>query len=170
LKGKLENIGFKSAKAVDLCLFISNKVICLVYVDDTLFYSPRQEYIDEVIQQLQEQGMDLEVKGSVAGFLGVHIERNEQDDSIKLMQRGLAKRIIDTLQIDHLPKKHTPAAANPLVMDADVDPPNGTYSYSSVVGMLQYLQAHSRPDMSFAVSQCAWFVHQPRCSHEVALE
>jgi hypothetical protein len=91
LKGKLENIGFKSAEAVDPCLFISDKVICLVYVDDTLFYSPRQEYIDEVIQQLQEQGMDLEVKGSVAGFLGVHIERNEQDDSIKLTQRGLAK-------------------------------------------------------------------------------
>ena len=110
LKGKLENIGFESAEAVDPCLFISDKVICLVYVDDTLFYSPRQEYIDEVIQQLQEQGMDLEVEGSVAGFLGVHIERNEQDDSIKLTQRGLAKRIIDTLQIDHLPKKHTPAA------------------------------------------------------------
>jgi hypothetical protein len=35
--------------------------------------------------------MDLEVEGSVAGFLGVHIEHNEQDDSIKLMQHGLAK-------------------------------------------------------------------------------
>jgi hypothetical protein len=55
-----------------------------VYVDDTLFYSPRQEYIDEVIQQLQEQGTDLEVKGSMIGFLGVHIECNKQDDSIKL--------------------------------------------------------------------------------------
>jgi hypothetical protein len=74
LEGKLEDIGFELAKAVDPCLFISNKVICLVYVDDTLFYSPRQEYIDEVIQQQQEQGMDLEVKGSMAGFLGVHIE------------------------------------------------------------------------------------------------
>jgi hypothetical protein len=62
-----------------------------VYVEDKLFYSPRQEYIDEVIQQLQEQGMDLEVKGRMAGFLGVHIECSEQDDSIKWMQRGLAK-------------------------------------------------------------------------------
>jgi hypothetical protein len=62
LKGKLENIGFKSAKAVDPCLFISNKVICLVYVDDTLFYSPRHEYIHEVIQQLQEQGWTWKLK------------------------------------------------------------------------------------------------------------
>jgi hypothetical protein len=60
------------------------------------------------------------------------------------------------LQIDHLPKKHKPADANPLLMDVDGNPPDGTYSYSSVVGMLQYLQAHSRPYISFAVSQCAW--------------
>jgi hypothetical protein len=91
LEGKLEDIGFESAEAVDPCLFLSDKVICLVYVEDKLFYSPRQEYIDEVIQQLQEQGMDLEVKGRMAGFLGVHIECSEQDDSIKWMQRGLAK-------------------------------------------------------------------------------
>jgi hypothetical protein len=36
--------------------------------------------------------------------------------------------------------------------------------------MLQYLQAHSRPDITFAVSQCARFVHGARRSHEVALE
>jgi hypothetical protein len=36
--------------------------------------------------------------------------------------------------------------------------------------MLQYLQGHSRSDIKFAVSQCARFVHSPRCSHEIALE
>jgi hypothetical protein len=36
--------------------------------------------------------------------------------------------------------------------------------------MLQYLQGHSRPDITFAVSQCARFAHSPHPSHEVALE
>ena len=36
--------------------------------------------------------------------------------------------------------------------------------------MLQYLQGHSRPDITYAVSQCARFVHSPRRSHEIALE
>ena len=45
LKGNLEGIGFTSSPA-DLCLFISEKVICVVYVDDTLLFSPRPEYID----------------------------------------------------------------------------------------------------------------------------
>jgi len=49
LRGKLKGIGFESATDIDPCLFISDKVICLIYVDDTLFYSPKPEYVDEVI-------------------------------------------------------------------------------------------------------------------------
>ena len=40
LKGKLEAVGLHSQDHVDPCLFMSDKVIVLVYVDDTLFYSP----------------------------------------------------------------------------------------------------------------------------------
>ena len=36
--------------------------------------------------------------------------------------------------------------------------------------MLQYLHSHSRPDITFAVSQCARYVHGTRRSHEIALE
>jgi Reverse transcriptase (RNA-dependent DNA polymerase) len=40
LKSKLEAVGFRSQEDLDPCLFISDKVICLVYVDDTLFLFP----------------------------------------------------------------------------------------------------------------------------------
>jgi hypothetical protein len=93
LKSKLEAVGFESATDVDPCLFISDKVICLVFVDDTLLYSPKAEYIDEVLQQLKDHDMDLEVEDDVAGFLGVHIERNEAKGEITLTQKGLIQRI-----------------------------------------------------------------------------
>lgn len=35
--------------------------------------------------------------------------------------------------------------------------------------MLGYLQANSRPDIAFAVAQCARFTHAPKRSHELAL-
>jgi len=117
LKGKLEGIGFESAMDVDPCLFISDKVICLVYVDDTLFCSPKKEYILNVVKKLEDSGMDLKTKDNVARFLGVHMERNEMKGTIKLTQKGLIKWIIKTLEIDHLYGKDTPAAAEPLVMD-----------------------------------------------------
>jgi hypothetical protein len=170
LKQKLHSIGFQTNEEVDPCLFVSDKVVCLVYVDDTLFYSSRQEYIDEVIQRLRNAEMDLEVEGTVAGFLGVHIDRNATDGTVTLSQMGLVKRVVEALDIGQQPIKHTPATAEPLVKDTDGEPPNGTYSYASVIGMLQYLHSHSRPDITFAVSQCARFVHNTRRSHEIALE
>ena len=170
LKSKLKGIGFESNELVDPCLFISDKVICLIYVDDTLLFSPKEEYIDEAISKLSKSELDLEVEDSVAGFLGVHLEHNHKDGSIKLTQQGLAKRVVDALNLGNRPRKLTPASSEPLVKDDNGDPPNGSYNYASVIGMLQYLQGHSRPDITYAVSQCACFVHSPKRSHEEALE
>jgi hypothetical protein len=53
LNQKFAEFGFKQSKH-DACLFVSYRVICIVYGDDTLFFSPRQEYIDEMIVKLEE--------------------------------------------------------------------------------------------------------------------
>jgi Reverse transcriptase (RNA-dependent DNA polymerase) len=170
LKSKLEGIGFESNESVDPCLFISDNVICLVYVDDTLLFSPNEKYIDEVVAKLSASEMELEEEDSVAGFLGVHLERNDKDGSIKLTQQGLSKRIVDALNLGNQPRKLTPATPDPLVKDDGGEPANGAYNYASVIGMMQYLQGHSRPDITYAVSQCARFIHSPKRSHEIALE
>jgi len=82
LKANLESVGFVSQTDIDPCLFISDKVICLTYVDDTLFFSPRQEYINEAMDKLRTTGMVLEKEDDVAGYLGVHMET--RGDEIKL--------------------------------------------------------------------------------------
>jgi hypothetical protein len=111
--------------------------------------------------------MDLEKESDVAGFLGVHLER--KDGSVKMTQKGLTARIIDALGVRDATIVHTPATA-PLPMDEKGDPVHGNFNYASVVGMLQYLQAHTRPDITMAVSQCARFVHSPKRLHEEAME
>ncbi|KAG7370589.1 reverse transcriptase RNA-dependent DNA polymerase [Nitzschia inconspicua] len=143
LKSNLEACGFRNPSPdTDPCLFVWDKVVCVVYVDDTLLSSPRSEWIDEAIAQLEANGMALEVEASVAGFLGIENE----------------------------PAVHTPAAATPLVKDLDGDPPDGTFNYAIVIGMLGYLQSNSRPDIAFAVSSAARFTHHPRRSHEISLQ
>ena len=130
----------------------------------------KEDYINEVIKKLKTKWeMDLKVENSVAGFLGVHIDRQE-NGSIELTQTGLAKRIIEALKIDHKPRKLTPAKANPLSKDENGELGNAPYNYASVIGMLQYLHGHSRPDLTYAVSQCARFTHAPKRSYEEALE
>ena len=65
---------------------LSEKVICLVYVDDTLFYARDKKDIGEVLAKLRDpHDMELEGENDVAGFLGVHINKKE-DGSIELVQ------------------------------------------------------------------------------------
>ena len=52
IRYKLEGIGFESIKSVDPCLFISEKIVCLMYVDDKLLLSLEEKYIDKGIKNL----------------------------------------------------------------------------------------------------------------------
>jgi hypothetical protein len=166
LKGNLEAVGLQQSEA-DPCLFVNDKVICLVYVGDTLFFAKEMSDIDDLIQDL-EKTMVLEVEDDVAGFLGVHIDRRD-DGTINFTQTGLIERIITALNIADVPAKRTPAEIGCLGKDLEGDPCQSTFSYPSVIGQLQYLQGHSRPDITTAVSQCARFTHNPKRSHEKAL-
>ena len=72
-----------------------------------------------------------------------------------MTQVGLTKNIIEALNLDPKRKYNTPASKDPLSKDLDGDPGDATYMYASVVGMMQYLQGHTRHDIAYAVTQCA---------------
>ena len=172
LKSNLEKCGFRQSQ-FDSCLFISAKVICVCYVDDCLFFAPEESDIDDVISAIKNCNMDLQVEDSVAGFLGVHIDRKmvKNDDGIMeekitLLQTGLIDRIITALGLNEKASGvKTPAVAEPLPKDLDGEPFDRSFNYASIVGMCMYLCNNSRPDISFAISQCARFTHSPTQKH-----
>ena len=168
LKSKLEASGFTQATDIDPCLFISKKVICLVYVDDTLMFARDMKDIDEAIEMLHKKGLTLEVEDDVAGFLGVHVSRDAKNGRVTLTQKGLIDRIIEALHIEDLDGLDIPAT-DVLGKDEFGDPAHGDFNYASVIGMLWYLYGHSRPDIGFSVSQAARFAWNPKRSHELAL-
>ena len=43
-------------------------------------------------------------------------------------------------------------------------------SYASFIGMMLYFASKTRPDISFAVHQCAQFTHNTKASHEKAVK
>ena len=87
LKGNLIKCKFRQSES-DPCLFFSDKVICVVYVDDCLFFSRQQVHIDRAIQDIKDTGMDLNVEDDVAGFLGVHLNHKD-NGQVDLTQTGL---------------------------------------------------------------------------------
>ena len=151
---KLETCGLEQSK--DPCLFVGEKVICVVYVDDLIFWSKDTVAINDSAMQLRELGVDLEQEDDAAGFLGVTLER-DPETSLLEMKHG-AKG------------KFTPLESKPLVKDINGDLASGAFSYSSVVGMLLYLSGHTRPNITFAVNCCAHYMFCPKHSHELALK
>ena len=65
--------------------------------------------------------------------------------------------------------KFTPADKVPLDKILDGDSCCEEWEYRSIVGMLLYLAGSTRPDISYAVHQCARFSHKPKASHEIGV-
>jgi hypothetical protein len=175
LKQALEQRGFVQS-VNDPCLFATEEgVICLCYVDDCIWYAKDKDLIYKIIKDLQEPAnpehlpMKLKEESDIAGFLGIEIKRHD-DGTLELLQTGLIGRILRVMKLEDAVSTHTPAAKVALGKDEDGPERNDTWSYSSVVGMMMYLAVNSRPDIAFAVNQCARFTHTPKRCHEVALK
>jgi histone deacetylase 1/2 len=171
LKDGLEARGFVQS-AYDPCLFVSETVICLCYVDDCLFFSKDSANIDAVIESLRRPeptSFDLNIEDDVAGFLGILMKKKD-DGSIELIQTGLIDRILKVMALEDSHEKFTPSDVKPLGKDEGGDPCSEPWSYASVVGMMMYLASNSRPDIAYAVHSCASFTHCPKRTHEKALK
>ena len=68
---KLEICGLEQSN-FDPCLFVGTKVICVVDVDDLIFWSKDTLAINDSAMQLRELGVDLEQEDDAAGFLESH--------------------------------------------------------------------------------------------------
>jgi hypothetical protein len=159
------------ASSLDACLFINKKTksICVCWVDDCLFFSMDMNTVNGVIDALKKAGYDVEKEDDFAGFLGVDIKRNP-DGTVELLQTGLTDRIIAAMGLADANGKGTPATPGALGSDVDGADRKDDFSYPSIIGMMLYLQANTRPDITFAVSQAARFSRQPKLSHETAIK
>ena len=63
----------------------------------------------------------------------------------------------------------TPLTNTPSENDFDGDLFTETWQYNSIIGMLMYLTANTRPDIAYAIHQAARLSHAPRHSHAIAV-
>ena len=150
-------------------LFLKKDMICVVYVDDTILAGPDQTALDAMIKSLgvreadQSHSFGLRDEGEVGDFLGIRIKKC--GDKFLLTQPGLTRKVLKVTGMEDCNATSTPATTVPLGLDKDGEPFDEKWEYASVIGMLMYLANNSRPDIAFAVNQCARFTHQPKQSH-----
>ena len=70
MTNKLYQSGLKKSK-FDPCLFLGEKVTCIVYVDDLIFWARNEDNIHNLEINLRELGVNLDQEDDAVGFLGV---------------------------------------------------------------------------------------------------
>jgi hypothetical protein len=112
------------------------------------------------------------VEGNLSDFLGVNIERRP-DGTILLTQTHLIDSILSDLRLDRddAKSKSTPMASSKLLHKHTKSPDfDGHFHYRSVIGKLNYLEKCTRPDIAYAVHQCARFAACPKREHGDAVK
>ena len=169
LKAGLEERGWQQS-VVDPCLFLKRGMICVVYVDDTIFATKDTADLDKEIAALgistseQQHTFALRDEGEVSAFLGIQIKKTGPNEFL-LTQTGLIDKVLEATKMTHCNGCDTPATVDPLHADKDGAPFAETWRYDSIIGMLMYLAGNTRPDIAYAVHQAARFTHGARNSH-----
>ena len=105
----------------------------------------------------------------VGAFLGIDIHRNDHG-LMELTQPGLIGKIIQACGLESESKRHdTPAITTILRRDEHGAQREHAWKYRTLIGMLTYLSVSSRPDIAFAVHQCARYSTNPMRIHELAV-
>ena len=158
---------------IDPCVYYSSNSIIIVYVDDVIIISKKESTLDAIVKSLfeGEEKFNLTDEGSLDKYLGIDI-RDLGKDSYELCQPFLIERIIKLVGLEETDKqKRTTPVGKPLLYrNLEGKPYKKQWNYQVAVGMLNHLQATTRPDISMAMHQCVRFCNDPKLSHERALQ
>ena len=89
---------------VDPCLFMSNNLICVVYVDDCLFWARSQSDIDNVMKSFKKDDPSYNWEQSngesMSEFLGIYIKTLDYG-GFQFFQTVLIRKVLEATGMEH---------------------------------------------------------------------
>ena len=98
---KLEQSGLNQSK-LDYCLFVGEKVTCIVYVDGLIFWARNEDNIHNLEIYLLESGVDLNQEDDDSGFFGVTLGQESKTGSIEMKETGLIQHVVEAVVLDNV--------------------------------------------------------------------
>jgi Reverse transcriptase (RNA-dependent DNA polymerase) len=154
---------------MDPCILWRGQVIIIIYTDDTIITGPNAKDIDIAIADISSK-FSITSKDTVSDFLGVHIQQ-KVDGSIEMTQPTLIQSIHDDLGLkEDSNTTQLPAPSTRIIWAHHGSSPHAeSWHYRSVIGTLNFLAQSTRPDISYAVHQCARCTADPKQEHSKAI-
>jgi hypothetical protein len=129
-------------------------------VDDIILTGNDEKETAEVKRQLASE-FEIKDLGSLRHFLGMEVARSKK--GLVLTQRNYTLDLLKETGLEGARPANTPMECNLKLGSAKGDPVD-MGSYQRLIGKLIYL-AHTRPDVSYAVSTLSQFMHSPNEAH-----
>ena len=143
LKKELELMSFKPSDA-DAGLYIAqfkgSNVYILVYVDDILIAAKDIATVNNVKERLTSI-FDVRDLGEAKYFLGMSLDRNRAEHTLKMSQHRLASELVDKYGLKEAKTKSIPMSPSIRITQTQEDKilDKEVYRYSELVGSLLYL-------------------------------
>ena len=122
---------------------------------------PTQRQQTKSFKKVKDANYILTDEGPPSAFLGLKVERLSPN-VIELSQPVFIDRIIESVGLKDKREHQIPANII-LCQDKNGEQRKTEFHYRSVVGQLNYLATTMRPEIQFAVHQCAQFSQDPSC-------
>ncbi|KAJ3455235.1 hypothetical protein MRS44_013835 [Fusarium solani] len=152
------------------CVFTNGKILVLIYVDDILILSPRQEkkVVGDLVQHLQSKYNLREEE--FKWYLGIRVIRDRPNRKIYLCQDAYVEKIARKFKLcdSKLRVPSVPITTIPLVKYDGQASKEEIKAYQERVGSLMYIAVMTRPDIAHAAAQLARFLTNPSTEHLAA--
>lgn len=162
----LTSIGLRKTP-VNPCVYTDPKgksdIIIIIYVDDILLASKDLDELTKT-KHLLKSRFKINDLGEVKDILGMHVERKESTDKIKLSQHKYIKETLHKFNMQNCKKAYTPLIPNEKLRKertrTELNMP-----YRELIGALTYLSNATRPDISYAANTLSQFNQNPSSYH-----
>ena len=132
--------------------------------------------IDSFVNSMQTgpENFILTDEGDIDKFLGIDIKQLSEN-KFEISQPFLIERIVNLLGLKdndfdaNSNSRATPVGKPVLHKDLEGKPRKLSWKYRTAIGMLNYLQGNTRPEIAMAVHQVARFCIDPKLCHEKAV-
>lgn len=153
--------GFRRGSA-DLCLYVKgegdNLIYVLIYVDDLIFASVKDEVIREEIENMKKY-FEIKELGNLKCYLGINVERKEPA-TFYLDQKHYITQLLTEFKIEDAKGAKIPLDIGYFKLKESNALSNNEL-YRKVIGSLLYISTNTRPDICAAVSILSRKVSKP---------
>ena len=174
----LRSIGYRPT-ASEPCLYLKSETdgtvsMLLVYVDDMLIAHSNPRKLRQVVDAFKAR-FKLKEAATIRNLLGMRVNYDVNSNIITLDCEHKINQLLATYKLQRCSPPSTPLPSSLKKLTAE--PPFSTRftdremtasdrsEYRSLVGSLMYLANAVRPDISYATSQLARFISNPKWHH-----